>query len=524
MTTPQQVSRDSLPNYQYLTPTVPEMMALGIHSPIILGEQLIINDRLRPDRYVVKGISGLRSPDIRDNREPRPSDHGEIPYDSFYSGETLTFNGTMEAGNIAEIGRLEQDLVAALGTLVEFPVRFNWWDQHDGFFDPQSTVYWGLLSGQPLSISGNGRAVTSGGGATLSYHNLRGGFVDEIVTAQVSVTPIGVANDIGVVACCTSDTSFLKAVVSWDGSSTWTLNLQVEQMLGPSSLATASIAAPTQQTHWWVTLQSLSDTVTASVYDVDPRVDPTATPIATCSTTLLGEMAQQFGYGRSGYCGLVCTSTASWSFLDWRVDSLWPCDFTLYGRQASAGPALAHVAYKSQNRYTRDFQFSIRCSDPRIYCPTRISVSVPLSTASQVGLGRIYPRVYPLAYIVPLSEPSGEIISQMSQTLEAEVINRGKWISKPVVVIAGGITNPVLTNLTTGESLALTGTIAQGDSVTIDCDQRTLTNSAGVSVFSMFDPSSSFLRLVPGGNPMRFSGSQKVGSPTATILYQSTWI
>src|ERR1700752_3337915 len=351
-----QIARDSVPKYLYLKPEVPEMIALGVQSPIVIAEQLVLNDRLRPDRYLITTISGLRGSDVRDTRIPHPSAHGEVPYDAFFGGRTVSIEGTMEAGNIAELGRLERDLMAVLGplpaaalgnyysqgiaaeyltalqALPEFPVRFNWWDQHDAFYDIQSIAFWGTLTGSALLIPGTGRATTVGGGATLSYHNLRDGFIDSLVTAQVSVTPLGGANQMGVIAACTSSTSYLQSVCVWDGAVGWTLKLQAIQASGTTTLASAGIPAPPGQATWWVQLQMLSDEVTANVFAVDPRANPFAVPMATCSATLIGAMSEQFGYGATGFVGLTANSTANWAFLDWRVDSLYPCDFVIGGQ------------------------------------------------------------------------------------------------------------------------------------------------------------------------------------------------
>ncbi len=559
MTSPSQIERTAVPNYLYLTPDVPEMRALGIQSQIIIAEQLTINDRLHPDRYIISQITGLRGSDIRDTRIPHPSAHGEIPYNAFFSGKTLSFEGTIEAGNIDSLGRLERDLMAALGplpsaalgnyysqsiaveyltalqALPEFPVRFNWWDQNDAFYDPLSIAFWSQLSGDALLIPGTGRCTTSGAGATLSYHNLRGGFIDEVVTAQVSVIALGGANQIGVVSCCNSITSYLQAVVTWDGASAWTLVLQAVQGSGTTTLASAAIYPPLGQATWWIQMQTIADEITASVYDVDPRANPAtilnsnspippSTPLATVSTQLLGTLAEQFGYKISGFCGLTATSTANWAFLDWRVDSLWPCDFVI-GARLIQSPAMSHQVMKQVDRFKRDFQFSIRASDPRILCPTPISTTVELATAPDVELGRVYPRIYTLVYLTPLSEPSGVPVAQIEAPgLEVTIVNKGTWIAKPVVTFFGGIENPVLTNFTTGVSLALDGIIADGDYAAVDCNRFTVTNKAGNNVFGLFDPTSAWLTLAPGPNLLQFTGSNAVGSPLCTVAAAHSWI
>lgn len=550
MTSPVQITKAQVPQYQYLTPAIPEMIALGINSPIVIAEQLIINDRLHPDRYFVKTITGLRGSDVRDTRVPHPSAHGEIPYDSFMGGKTITVDGTMEAGNIAQLNRMESDLMAVLGplpaaalgnyysqsiaveyltalqALPEFPVRFNWWDQHDGFYDPLSVAFWSQLSGASLVIPGVGRATTTSGGSTLSYHNLRGGFVDEVVTAMVSVTPVGGANQIGVISACTAANSYLYAVLACNSGYSFSLQLQAVLPSGTQTLGVAVLTVPSQQSTWWVQLQTVDDDCVASVYDVDPRANPSAIPTASVSATLLGATAEALGYGVAGFVGVTASSTANWCYLDWRVGSLYPCDFQI-GARLIQSPAMGHTKQSmNTSRYMRDFQFSIRASDPRILCPTTITKTIPLQSTPSVALGRSYPKTYPFVYTTtPLSEPTGAIIAETpTQGSEVDCVNRGSWIARPIITIYGGVTNPTITNLSTGKSILLNGTIASGDYVAIDCLQFLLTNSVGANVFGLWDPTSDWITLQPGDNIFTLVGQGLDLAARATVRFSSAWI
>jgi hypothetical protein len=458
---------------------------------------------------------------------------------------TITFQGTMEAGSVGEINRMESDLLAVLGVfapppapglifqagvLPEYPFKFNWWDVHDAFFDAQtSQAFWAVLTGAALTFTGNGRCTTAGGAASLAYYGLRSGYVDEVVSAEVAVTP-GVAGTqaIGVIACCTSDTSYLKAEIN-SSAGTWTLTIKAVQSSGTTTLASTALPSITQQTNWWIQLWTVDDVITAYVYAVDPVKNSSATPVATATATLMGAMANALGANQTGFVGLTTTATIPWYFLDWRVDSLWPCDFRIMARAVQA-PQTVHAKQQitQVDRFVRDFQFAVRASDPRILCPTQIQKPLQVVTALSVALGRIYTRTYPLAYLTPLSEPSGQILSQISGVgvapQETAVINHGTWIAKPTIVFSGGITNPILINRTTGQSLILDGTISPTDSVTADCLNQTLINAAGGSVMGMFDPAGFWTTLVPSTNILTYTGSNSIGSPTATIYFSHAWI
>src|ERR1700689_3467976 len=74
-------------------------------SPLSFGVQafieyngLVLNDRYQSDLIRVTGITGLDDAEVRDSRQPRPSESGEFPYDSYYGGRNLVLNGFIEAG------------------------------------------------------------------------------------------------------------------------------------------------------------------------------------------------------------------------------------------------------------------------------------------------------------------------------------------------------------------------------------------------------------------------------------------
>jgi phage-related protein len=102
-------------------------------------------------------------------------------------------------------------------------------------------------------------------------------------------------------------------------------------------------------------------------------------------------------------------------------------------------------------------------------------------------------------------------------TASANVNNPGTASVSPVVTIAGAITNPVITNGTTGQTLGLTMAIGTGESVVVDCDRFTATKG-GVGVVSAL--SDAFLAggfaLAPGINLITIAGT---GAPNAQIAW-----
>jgi Phage tail protein len=153
----------------------------------------------------------------------------------------------------------------------------------------------------------------------------------------------------------------------------------------------------------------------------------------------------------------------------------------------------------------------LRASDPTYYDPT--VQSVPFGVGGGSG-----------GFVVPVVVPVAIGSSTVNQT---QVITYpGTFLSLPIVTIVGPITNPVVTNQSTGEKLDFTGiTITAGHSYTIDCrngyktvlyDDGTnkiadLTDDSDLQTFHL-DPDPD----TPGGqNTIKVTGT---GANTATAI------
>lgn len=93
-------------------------------------------------------------------------------------------------------------------------------------------------------------------------------------------------------------------------------------------------------------------------------------------------------------------------------------------------------------------------------------------------------------------------------TASADVNNPGTAPVGPMVTIAGAITNPVITNVTTGQTLGLAMAIGTGESVIVDCE-RFRTTKGGVSVVSALGDAflTGGFRLAPGVNTITVAGT-----------------
>jgi hypothetical protein len=83
---------------------------------------LIMNYRGWYDTYLITDIDGIDDADIRDKREDRPGEHGEIPYDAFYGGRSIIITGKIRAFSLEKMVDMKQALEEAFNELVESPL------------------------------------------------------------------------------------------------------------------------------------------------------------------------------------------------------------------------------------------------------------------------------------------------------------------------------------------------------------------------------------------------------------------
>lgn len=480
MTTPQTITRAQVPAYTYATPDVADTIAKGRHSKVHYNG-LVLNELLRPDRYYITEIDGLGGPDIRDNREPRPAQHGEIPYDAFWGGNTMTITGYIEAGNLAQATRMERDLSAAFGSLVEAPMKFNWWDIRDEFSDAQtSRAYWQILSGA-ASFPGDGTMRFAA--ATQTIYGLRQ-YIDHAITTRVVLPLITGDLQIGVMAKCTTTSNYVLLSLSKTA-----LTLTADTVSATGSFT----AAP--GVSYWLQLLCVDDTVTGYLYEQDPSITNSAPTLTVGPIALGGTIAQKYGYLQQGFAGLFVQGTSQLSSAlveDFRVDALWPSDFVQNVRPLST-PSIQAVLPVSRNKYKQNFQMIVRASNPRWTSPLMQTLSSLVSgTPAQV----------------------------------LDVVNRGNFNALPIITIGssgGSSPTPTLVNLSNGTFITLDTTIADGDFIVIDSAANTLNDQFNADVFEFFDPTSVFVQLRPGVNRLQLTSTVALTHCYMTVSWANTW-
>lgn len=132
--------------------------------------------------------------------------------------------------------------------------------------------------------------------------------------------------------------------------------------------------------------------------------------------------------------------------------------------------------------------------------------TAPLPNPALLG-GRTYDKTYNWNYGAS-GNPGGELIA----------INTGNLEAEPVFTVRGPALNPVITNVTTGQSFQILYTLASGETVTIDARTGTITPGTARISGAPF-------KLAPGPNTIRWRSVDDVYDPVAllTVQWRSTY-
>jgi hypothetical protein len=135
---------------------------------------------------------------------------------------------------------------------------------------------------------------------------------------------------------------------------------------------------------------------------------------------------------------------------------------------------------------------------------------------SDSGGGRSYPRSYPLSY------------AQSSAVGAVTVTNDGTVPVRPLLRLYGPATDPRVENQSTGERLIFTGlSLLAGDWLEIDCRDKTirLNGLSNQSRYARLDfATSSFLRLLPGMNTVRYYPVSFGNGARLEVRFRSAWL
>ena len=163
--------------------------------------------------------------------------------------------------------------------------------------------------------------------------------------------------------------------------------------------------------------------------------------------------------------------------------------------------------------YTRHFaQASVTfwATDPKIYDSTTQTTIITLPLYNG-GAG--WPIVWPTSW------------GSASTVGTASVTNSGNIETRPLLSLAGPVTNPSLTNLTTGQSLTFQGlTLGAGDTLVVDLHAHTAILNGTTNERGLLTAGSVWWTLAPGATTVQYTANTTLTGSQLTVSWQSAWL
>jgi hypothetical protein len=137
-----------------------------------------------------------------------------------------------------------------------------------------------------------------------------------------------------------------------------------------------------------------------------------------------------------------------------------------------------------------DFQGTLYCADPRIY-----------SEASKTS--------------ATLSPGTGGVVSTTAN-------NAGNFDAPTTITFVGPLTDPVITNTTTGKAFGLSGTLTLGQTFVVSSLEETVYEGATSRYSRISATNRSFIELAPGNNALSVSGGTG-SNGTIVVTWRDVW-
>lgn len=157
---------------------------------------------------------------------------------------------------------------------------------------------------------------------------------------------------------------------------------------------------------------------------------------------------------------------------------------------------IAGIEQQSDIRANRDFQITVRASNPRFLSYyQRFFVATPITTFSQVLLG--------------------------------EIFNNGNYLAEPVYRIFGPSNSTTIINATMGQSFSV-NSIPAGDYYDFDTSKKTLRNSGAVNQWKFLSDDSNYVKFQGQSGEENPTGLNEIffvgDSPRVEISWHDSWV
>lgn len=213
-------------------------------------------------------------------------------------------------------------------------------------------------------------------------------------------------------------------------------------------------------------------------------------------------------------------------------DVLYPAFTGILVAETGVGPQFLDQR-ETMRGQIRAYLYSIQRADGTwFWTPTgqtQRQRTVRLSTPPEiVQADRIDNFTFSLAAADPLAYSSTQTTSSdiSCNGAAVAVVNSGDAASYPVLRINGAVTNPTVTNNTTGLSVVFNGlVIANGTFVDVDCrlGRCTLSTDSSSKASGLNRATTNFWSLSPGTNNVQFTGTSPSGGVKVNVIYRSAW-
>ena len=104
-----------------------------------------------------------------------------------------------------------------------------------------------------------------------------------------------------------------------------------------------------------------------------------------------------------------------------------------------------------------------------------------------------------------------------------ELQNEGNFVANPVVVFEGPVTNPSIESITQDKTLSFTITLASGETLEVDTEERTVLLNGTASRYNTLDTTAQWFDLQPGTNEVRYQAAT-ITTSTMTVTWRSAWV
>lgn len=441
---------------------------------IIAYNGLVANNRKWIDSIIITEIDGFSDPDIRDDRDVNPQEHGETAFESWYGGRTITLKGFIRAFTLDKLRDIEQGIKTAFLTLEE-----------------KALVIQGKTLESSVQIFCKKNAPMAWTEVQQSDDRFKRDFMITLRASNprfVSIEEALSREEFGVIDDFSSDTITAKDYKFISGEGT----AKVE---GGAIKFTA-------------TGYKIMARQTPEFFEPDPSVQFDYTPVTSMVGGNVGAYPKyvdannfiQINIAESSVIGLT-TKVAG----------------TSTNRAFTYSLGLGIVSRTLGTTYR--FKAELRGGFLWIWHGTTTAWATigkyELTFAEKEAFGsEIYSRAY--AIINPgTGAPTAWSMDNLafgSAVMEDEqvmtVVNKGIFESQPIFELIGPITSPKIHIAETDEELVFKpgAEVPAGDIWTVNVKEGTIINAAGESKFAKLDPTSDWPELIQGENHLRLSG------------------